>query len=372
MQKKNLSSLRAVEAVQRCAALQPEMVAFRSLTNICGFFLLLYVCFVLSSFRSMKASYSQRQQQQQGYVETKKGSEVRKEAIKVDDSWSISSSDLDVDVGDGSGDDGRESVATKRLYYREPDDSSSGLSAHEEEGQHDGKEKGGLPHPHMGATDSRDGLNYVHDAKSLRLSPPSLDFSHGSTTKAEACNVGGARGLGDADFRLLDSISVFDGDFDDSSKVLCTIYTYEKAHAKKLPALRETWAKRCDGFVAASTATDGKYGTVNILHEGPEEYENIWQKVRSIWAYMHDNYLEDYEWFYIGGDDVYVIVENLKMYLQSEEIRRESEDGQNPMFLGRRFKLNGNEEVSALFRCLRCCVLVLQLFDHCAPSVSRS
>lgn len=34
--------------------------------------------------------------------------------------------------------------------------------------------------------------------------------------------------------------------------------------------------QKCDGFMVASTKTDKTLGTVNIPHEGPEEYNNIW------------------------------------------------------------------------------------------------
>ena len=44
--------------------------------------------------------------------------------------------------------------------------------------------------------------------------------------------------------------------------------------------------------MVASTKTDKDLGTVNIPHEGPEEYNNIWQKVRSMWSYVYDNYYE--------------------------------------------------------------------------------
>jgi hypothetical protein len=44
--------------------------------------------------------------------------------------------------------------------------------------------------------------------------------------------------------------------------------------------------------MVASTKTDVALGTVAIPHEGPEEYNNIWQKVRSMWSYIYDNYYE--------------------------------------------------------------------------------
>ena len=49
-----------------------------------------------------------------------------------------------------------------------------------------------------------------------------------------------------------------------------------------------------------------------IKHEGPEEYENMWQKSRAIWKYIYFHYRDDFDWFVLGGDDVFLIVENLR------------------------------------------------------------
>jgi glycoprotein-N-acetylgalactosamine 3-beta-galactosyltransferase len=40
-------------------------------------------------------------------------------------------------------------------------------------------------------------------------------------------------------------------------------------------------------------------------------------KTRSIWAYIHDNYLDDFDFFFLSGDDTHVIVENLRRVLES-------------------------------------------------------
>ena len=73
-----------------------------------------------------------------------------------------------------------------------------------------------------------------------------------------------------------------------------------------------------------------------------------------MWSYVYDNYYEKYDYFHIGGDDLYLIVENLRLYLESEEIQLASngghylpdgsEDTQIPLFMGRRFAENGNKE----------------------------
>jgi glycoprotein-N-acetylgalactosamine 3-beta-galactosyltransferase len=122
-----------------------------------------------------------------------------------------------------------------------------------------------------------------------------------------------------------------------------------------LSLARKSSSQRCDGFFAASNKTDASLGAVNIPHAGPETYLNMWQKVRSIWSYVYDTYYDKYDWFHIGGDDLYLIVDNLRLYLGSEEIRTAANGGeylpdgtettQVPLFLGRRFARKGDGNV---------------------------
>lgn len=112
--------------------------------------------------------------------------------------------------------------------------------------------------------------------------------------------------------------------------------------------------QKCDGFMVGSNKTDPSVHAVSIPHEGEEEYNNIWQKVRSMWSYIYDHYYEKYDWFHIGGDDLFLIVENLRLYLESEEIKTAANGGiylpdgtetkQVPLFLGRRFAYQGDME----------------------------
>lgn len=104
--------------------------------------------------------------------------------------------------------------------------------------------------------------------------------------------------------------------------------------------------------MVASDKTDRSIDAVNIVHEGPEDYDNLWQKFRSTISYVYDNYYEKYDWFYMADDDTFVIVENMRLYLESEEIQlasnggiflpMENETTQTPMFLGRRFAFKGD------------------------------
>lgn len=78
--------------------------------------------------------------------------------------------------------------------------------------------------------------------------------------------------------------------------------------------------------------------------------------LRLVLRCYHTHYSMQYDYFHIGGDDLYLIVENLRLYLESEEIQLASnggrylpdgtEDTQTPLFLGRRFAENGDRLVS--------------------------
>jgi len=123
-----------------------------------------------------------------------------------------------------------------------------------------------------------------------------------------------------------------------ASRILCTIYTHGDSHYR-IRGIRDTWGWRCDGFLAASTQTiddpsENGFGAVDLPHVGEESYENMWQKVRSIWAYVYDNYLESFDYFYISGDDTHLIVENLKMYLSSITETHKKETERDTLFLG--------------------------------------
>lgn len=197
----------------------------------------------------------------------------------------------------------------------------------------------------MGANDEQGNLGYIHNPTSLKNNPPSFTFD-----KAVCNNK-------DHHYKMLTSKVKVDHKAHDALtkpvKIFCIVYTIENNH-QKIPSILQTWGQKCDGFMVASTKTDISINTVEILHQGPEEYNNIWQKVRSIWGYVYDNYYNDYDFFHIGGDDMYLLVENLRTYLSSDEIRAASNGGkllsdnivsnqETPLFLGRRFAYRGDK-----------------------------
>jgi glycoprotein-N-acetylgalactosamine 3-beta-galactosyltransferase len=73
-------------------------------------------------------------------------------------------------------------------------------------------------------------------------------------------------------------------------KLLCMVYSVATEHnLQMIQAVRETWGHSCDGSLVASNITNATLGMVHIPHFGAEEYEGMWQKVRSMWSYVYDN-----------------------------------------------------------------------------------
>jgi glycoprotein-N-acetylgalactosamine 3-beta-galactosyltransferase len=163
----------------------------------------------------------------------------------------------------------------------------------------------GPPHPHKGAMDSEGRLGYIHDVLYVKNHPRPLDVPSTCTAAPIGKGVEGPNGI-----EALRKIEVSNAT--ESSRVLCIIYTHS-SRQHVLQSIVETYASRCDGFLAASNHTEKALGAVNVLHAGPEAYNNMWQKVRSIWSYVFDHYRDDFDCFHIGGDNMFLIPENLKL-----------------------------------------------------------
>eukprot|EP00934_Nitzschia_sp_Nitz4_P009436 Nitzschia sp. Nitz4//scaffold226_size53432//43746//44732//NITZ4_006707-RA/size53432-processed-gene-0.26-mRNA-1//1//CDS//3329542769//9426//frame0 len=94
-------------------------------------------------------------------------------------------------------------------------------------------------------------------------------------------------------------------------RIFCMVYTHSNRH-DVLRSVVETYGPACDGFLAASNLTDPTLGAYSIPRSGAESYSNMWNKVRAMWYFVHDHYLLEYDWFHIGGDDMYVIPDNIR------------------------------------------------------------
>lgn len=112
-------------------------------------------------------------------------------------------------------------------------------------------------------------------------------------------------------------------------KVLCWIMTCPKNHQTKAKAVKQTWGKRCDKILFMSSRRDDDIGTIVLRVNEGRNY--LWTKTKKAFMYIHDTFLNDYDWFLKADDDTYVIMENLKHLL-------ESHNPNTPIYFGSRFK----------------------------------
>jgi len=176
-------------------------------------------------------------------------------------------------------------------------------------------------HPHAGAT-FEDGITpgYLHDPTILRqFKTFSLHWNR-SLCPTNSSDFLGLKGLRKVRQGIIQRAEKQTRNSAAEPKIFCAVYTHSERHKSNLAPIIKTWATQCDGFLASSNVTDISLAAVNILHQGNEEYKNMWQKVRSTLAYIYDNYLEEYHYFHICGDDAYLVLENFRSYLDGPEV----------------------------------------------------
>ena len=122
-------------------------------------------------------------------------------------------------------------------------------------------------------------------------------------------------------------------------RLLCAMYTYTPGRDRvRMAAL--TWGLQCDGFIAFTNCTSSSsirsksksvpnhhhndntlLGIISIPQIGIESYDNMWQKTRAIWYYIYTHYRDDYDYIHLSGDDIYLLVPNLKHFLYMQQER---------------------------------------------------
>lgn len=77
-------------------------------------------------------------------------------------------------------------------------------------------------------------------------------------------------------------------------RILCFIGTSAKNFRTRAIHVRETWAKHCDKLIFASNTSDERLGSISL--NVSDEYYHLWDKIKETLRYIHENYIDDYEW----------------------------------------------------------------------------
>ncbi|XP_067649038.1 glycoprotein-N-acetylgalactosamine 3-beta-galactosyltransferase 1-like [Haliotis asinina] len=113
-------------------------------------------------------------------------------------------------------------------------------------------------------------------------------------------------------------------------RVLCWIMTSPKNLDVKARVVRDTWSRRCNKVLFMSSVTDPKFPTIGLnVSEGRR---HLTAKTMQAFRYIYENHFDDADWFMKADDDTYVILENLRYFLTSQ-------NKSEPVFFGHLFKV---------------------------------
>ncbi|CAH1776794.1 unnamed protein product, partial [Owenia fusiformis] len=109
-------------------------------------------------------------------------------------------------------------------------------------------------------------------------------------------------------------------------KVFCWVLTTPGNLPTKATAVKKTWLKRCDGAIfVTSNHNDPSFPAMALGI--PEGRDHLSAKSFAAFKYIYNHHLKDFDWFLKADDDTYVIMENLKHFLQGF-------DSNNPLYFG--------------------------------------
>jgi len=166
------------------------------------------------------------------------------------------------------------------------------------------------------------------------------------TTDESPISLPFARELfGENGLEVIANLEVLSNNNDVGPRILCMTYTL-LSRRERIQAIRETWGRRCDGYLAFTEETDISISALGVspqkMDQWTESSSRMWQKTQLIWSVVASSRLiDEYDFFLLGGDDMFVVVENLRDFLASDYIRRASgPNGSTPVYIGRELKLN--------------------------------
>lgn len=85
-------------------------------------------------------------------------------------------------------------------------------------------------------------------------------------------------------------------------KILCWIFTHSENHHTKVPAVRATWGRKCNKLLFMSIEEDPQQPDIVALPVANGR-DHLWNKTKLAMKYVHDNFLNEYDWFMRADDD---------------------------------------------------------------------
>lgn len=100
----------------------------------------------------------------------------------------------------------------------------------------------------------------------------------------------------------------------DKVKVLCWIMISPNYHRTRGVHIKNTWGRRCNKLLFMSSEHDPIIDSI-ALPNMKEKITHLWSKTRKSFQLIHDEYLNEADWFLKADDDTYMMIENLRLML---------------------------------------------------------
>ena len=104
-----------------------------------------------------------------------------------------------------------------------------------------------------------------------------------------------------------------------STRICCLILTTPKYFLTRARAVNQTWGPRCDKYLFISERSKKTYGLpIAPIKNLTAGYKHLTKKSTLAFFYAYEYLIDDFEWFIKADDDTYLIIENLKAFLQKQ------------------------------------------------------
>lgn len=115
-------------------------------------------------------------------------------------------------------------------------------------------------------------------------------------------------------------------------RVLCWVMTSPDNHKTRATLVQETWGKRCDKLLFVSEREDKSLTNLTFLEVSVEHgREHLTAKTMSAFDHIYEKHIDEADWFIKADDDTYIVVENLRYFLSSQNTNE-------PIYFGHHFK----------------------------------
>ncbi|ESO11535.1 hypothetical protein HELRODRAFT_108821 [Helobdella robusta] len=102
-------------------------------------------------------------------------------------------------------------------------------------------------------------------------------------------------------------------------KVLCWVMTSPDNHATKAVHILATWGKRCNKILFSTESNKDPNGLPLLVINTTSGRDHLTAKTMQTFDYLYRHHLNEFDWFLKADDDTYVVVENLRYFLSSQD-----------------------------------------------------